>query len=127
MTAFHLPWIRVAIDIVIAAHAAFVVFVVAGGLLVLRWRRLLWLHVPAAVWGIAIEFTGWICPLTPLENSLRERGGMASYRGDFIQHDVLALLYPVHLTRSGQLLLGCAALAVNTLVYRHLLRRRAVR
>ena len=75
---------RVAADVVVAVHAAFVLFVVAGALLVLRWPRLMWVHVPAAIWGASIEFLGWICPLTPLENHLRRQGGSSAYRGDFI-------------------------------------------
>jgi hypothetical protein len=119
-------WIRIAGDIVIAAHAGFVV-VILGGVLALWWRRLIWLHLPAAAWGILIEFTGWICPLTPLENYLRERSGMVTYQGDFIQHDVVALLYPIHLTRGRQTLLGSFALAVNAIVYWYVFRRRRTR
>jgi Protein of Unknown function (DUF2784) len=104
-------------NIVVVIHVAFVVFVLLGGLLVLRWPRLAWLHVPAAVWGILIEYANWICPLTPLENYLRERAGLASYTGDFIDNYVLPLLYPARLTRSVQLLLGTVALAVNGIVY----------
>lgn len=108
---------RLAADFVVALHVGFVVFVLLGGLLVLRWRWVAWLHVPAAIWGVMIEYSGWVCPLTPLENYLRERNGDAAYRGDFIQHDLLPLLYPGDLTRSVQFLLGTLALAVNAFVY----------
>lgn len=105
----------------------FVVFVLLGSLLVLRWPRLAWLQVPSAAWGIAVEFADWICPLTPIENVLRERSGLAIYQGDFIEHYVLPLLYPARLTRGTQLLLGCFALTVNAGVYWRLLSVRRFR
>jgi hypothetical protein len=108
---------RLAADLIVALHAVFVLFVMLGGLLAFRWRWLPWIHLPATVWGIAVEFSGWICPLTPLENYLRQRGGAAQYGGDFIQHYVFQWLYPVDLTRSWQLLLGGLALAANALIY----------
>ena len=114
--------LRVAADVIVVLHVAFVVFVMLGGLLSLRWRRLMWLHVPAAVWGITIEYGGWVCPLTPLENYLRERGGAAMYRGDFIEHYIVPLLYPARLTHQAQILLGSLALAVNVFVYWRVLR-----
>ena len=108
---------RALADLVLAVHLAFVVFVVLGGLLVLRWPRLAWLHVPAAIWGILIEYTGWICPLTPLENSFRMRGGEAGYSGGFIEHYIQPLLYPAGLTRSTQLVLGSLVLILNLAAY----------
>ena len=117
------PLSRFLADIVVAAHLAFVVFVALGGLLVLRWPRLAWLHIPSAVWGVAVEYAGWICPLTPIENALRERAGLAAYRGDFIEHYVLPLLYPAALSRGAQLALGTLALAVNAVVYWRLISR----
>jgi hypothetical protein len=108
---------RVLADAIVLVHLGFVLFVVFGGLLVLRWPWIIYLHVPAAAWGIAVEWSGWICPLTPLENLLRERAGMTSYQGDFIERYVVSLLYPAELTRGMQLLLGSVALAVNALVY----------
>ena len=104
-------------DLVLVVHLAFVLFVVLGGLLVLRWPRLAWLHVPAAIWGVLIEYTGWICPLTPLENSLRMRGGEAGYSGGFIEHYIQPLLYPAGLTRSTQVVLGSLALVLNLTAY----------
>ena len=83
----------------------------------MRWPRLALLHVPAAIWGVLIEYTGWICPLTPLENSLRVRGGEAGYSGGFIQHYIQPLLYPAGLTRSTQLVLGSVVLALNLAAY----------
>ncbi len=104
-------------DFVVVVHVAFVVFVVLGGLLVLRRPVLAWLHLPAAVWGVLIEFRGWICPLTPLENALRVRGGEAGYTGGFIEHYLLPALYPTGLTRNIQLVLGSLVLGINLALY----------
>ena len=104
-------------DLVMILHLAFVIFVVCGGLLLLRWCRVMWLHLPAAIWGAVVEFTGWICPLTPLENWLREKGGKASYRSDFIAQYLLPVLYPEDLTRDLQLLLGTGVVVLNAAVY----------
>jgi Protein of Unknown function (DUF2784) len=108
---------RASADLVVMAHVGFVVFVVLGGLLVARWPRLAWVHVPAAVWGVVIEFGGWICPLTPLENYLRARGGSSTYAGDFVEHYILPLLYPATLTTRVQFWLGSLALLVNVALY----------
>ena len=104
-------------DLVLAVHLAFVLFVVLGGLLVLKWPRLAWLHIPAAIWGVLIEYAGWICPLTPLENSFRARGGGAGYSGGFIEHYIQPVLYPAGLTRGTQIVLGSLALLVNLTAY----------
>jgi len=104
-------------DLVLVVHLAFVLFVVLGGLLALQWPRVAWLHLPAAIWGVLIEYMGWICPLTPMENSLRMRGGEAGYSGGFIQHYLQPLLYPAGLTRSTQIALGSIALILNLAVY----------
>ncbi|MGN6393403.1 MAG: DUF2784 domain-containing protein [Gemmatimonadales bacterium] len=106
-------------------HGAFVLFVVAGGVLVLRWPRLAWAHVPAAVWGALIEFAGFICPLTPLENAWRRAAGEQGYQGGFIEHYVTAALYPSGLTRPIQIALGLLVLGVNGWIYWRLWRRRA--
>ena len=108
---------RVLADLVLVIHLAFVLFVVLGGLLVLRWPRLALVHIPAAIWGVLIEFSGWICPLTPLENSLRMKGGEAGYSGGFIEHYVLPTLYPSGLTRPTQLVLGSIVLVLNLAAY----------
>jgi hypothetical protein len=78
---------------------------------------MIWLHIPAAVWGVLIEFTGWVCPLTPLENRLRRHQGEAGYQGDFIARYILPVLYPEGLTRRNQLFLGGLALALNVAIY----------
>jgi len=116
---------RVAADAVIVLHAAFVAFVVAGGLLALRWPRVMWAHLPAAVWGALIEFSGWICPLTPLENELRYRGGMTRYQTDFVERYLLPMLYPEHLTRTAQLAIGALVVCTNVAVYAYVISRRA--
>lgn len=104
-------------DLVVVAHALFIVFVVAGGLLVLRWPHAAWVHLPAAVWGVLIEWAGWICPLTPLENSLRRAAGQAGYSGGFVERYLLPLIYPAGLTPTVQLWLGLVVLAVNVAIY----------
>lgn len=108
---------RALADLVVVVHLGFVLFVAGGGLFVLRWPRLAWLHVPAAVWGAVVELAGWVCPLTPLENALRERAGLATYSGDFVARYVLPVLYPGELTRAVQVALGLGVLAVNGAVY----------
>ena len=104
-------------DLVLIVHLAFVVFVLFGGLLVLRWQWIAWLHLPAAVWGAAVEFTGWICPLTPLENWLRAQGGEVGDEQDFVARYLLPLLYPGDLTRDLQLLLGSVVVVLNAALY----------
>jgi len=108
---------NLAADLIVLAHLGFVVFVMGGGLLALRWRRLAYLHIPAALWGAWIEFAGWICPLTPLENHLRRLAGEAGYAGGFIEHYVTRVLYPAGLTTTVQVALGAAVVLVNGIVY----------
>jgi len=108
---------RFAADVVVLVHLAFILFVAAGGLLVLRWPRLAWMHVPAIIWGALIEFAGWICPLTPLENRLRAAAGEAAYSGGFIDRYIMPIVYPAGLTRGMQLALGVAVIAVNLVIY----------
>ena len=110
-------------DLVVVVHGLFVAFVMLGAFLALRWRRLVWLHVPALIWGILIEYAGWICPLTPLENSLRARAGETAYSGDFIQHYLIGALYPHGLTRTTQYVLGSIALIVNVVAYTLVIRK----
>lgn len=108
---------RLLADLVLLLHLGFVLFVAAGALLLLRWRRLAWVHLPAAAWGMAIAFGGWVCPLTPLENWLRQQGGQSGYQGSFIDHYLMAILYPQELGRGGQVTLATTALLVNLLLY----------
>ncbi len=110
-------------DAVVVLHLAFVVFVLAGGFLALRWRRVMLAHLPSVAWGALVELLGWECPLTPLENWLRLRGGEAAYRGAFVEHYLLPVLYPGPFPRGVGLLLGTLVLAVNAIAYAALLRR----
>ena len=107
-------------DLVVVVHALFVLFVVFGGLAVLRWRRFAWFHLPAAVWGVAIELGGWVCPLTYLENYFRRLGGESGYSGTFIEQYLEPLLYPLGLTEQSQLFLGLAAFLINLAIYARL-------
>ena len=114
-------------DLTVVAHGGFVAFVILGGFLAIRWRRLAWLHVPAAIWGVLIEVAGWICPLTPLENALRQRAGDAGYSGGFVEHYLVRALYPAGLTAGVRWTLAGFALAVNVLAYFLVVSRRARR
>ena len=113
-----------AADLLVVLHLLFILFVITGGLLVLRWPGLAWVHLPAAIWGTLIELGGWICPLTPLENSLRLSAGEVGYTGGFIEHYILPLIYPPGLTRTMQIGMGMAVLLINGLAYTVLLIRR---
>ena len=111
-------------DLIVALHFGFVLFVVLGGFLVLRWWRVAWVHLPAAIWGAWIEFTGRLCPLTPLENHYRRLGGQAGYPGGFIEHYILPVLYPHGLTRGVQIALGVIVVTLNAGLYAWALSRR---
>jgi hypothetical protein len=115
---------RVAADVIVLLHLAFIMFVVFGGVLALKWRRVMWLHIPAAIWGALIEMAGWICPLTPIENSLRIAGGAPSYSGGFIEHYIVPIVYPTGLTRAMQLSLAALVILINVVVYAFLLRQK---
>ena len=104
-------------DTLVIMHLLFVAFVMAGGFLLVRWPKLVWLHLPAAAWGAIIEFTGWICPLTPLENQLRILGGGSAYSGGFVEHYLLPILYPENLTLQIQQVLGGVIVGVNLVAY----------
>lgn len=116
---------RLLADFVVLLHLGFVLFVTLGGLLGFRWRRAPLVHLPAALWGIWIELSGGICPLTPLENWLRAHGGGAGYSGGFMEHYILPVLYPAGLTRETQYLLAGLVVAVNLVIYVALWRRRS--
>jgi hypothetical protein len=111
-------------DAVLLIHFGFILFVLLGGLLAWKWPWMPWLHLPAALWGALIEFRGGICPLTPLENRLRQAAGEDGYPGSFIERYLLPVIYPGELTRELQVLLGLLVLAVNLGVYGALLIRR---
>lgn len=108
-------------------HLLFVAFVVAGGVLALRWPRVAWVHLPAAVWGAAVALWGFVCPLTPFENWLRVYGGQAAYTTGFLEHYLLPILYPVGMTRNLQIATGVFVLGVNGIVYWRVIRRSARR
>lgn len=108
---------RLLADLVVVLHCAFVAFVVFGGLCALRWPRAAWIHLPVVAWGAGIEIVGGICPLTPLENRLRQLGGEAGYAGGFVEHYLLPVLYPAALTRNVQYLLAALVLGLNALIY----------
>lgn len=114
-------------DGVLVFHLAFIVFVVLGALLVLRWPWVAFLHVPSFLWGAVMEFAGWICPLTPLELQLRALAGTSGYEVRFLEHYLLRLIYPGSLTRGMQIAIGAGVLAVNGLLYARLLLRALAR
>ncbi|MBW1729272.1 MAG: DUF2784 domain-containing protein [Deltaproteobacteria bacterium] len=107
----------IAANLLVVIHLGFVCFVVMGGFLVLRWRRIAFLHIPAAVWGAIIEYQGWLCPLTPLEQRLRQAAGQFGYSGGFIEHYLLPVLYPAYLSRELQIVLGTFVIVMNIAVY----------
>lgn len=115
---------RLTADALVLAHGLWLVFVVFGALLALRWPRTLWFHAPAVAWGALVEFTGWVCPLTPWENRMRRLGGGEEYAGGFIERYVTAAIYPEGLTREIQVALGIAVLVLNAGLYWWVLRRR---
>lgn len=104
-------------DAVLLFHFAFILFVGGGGLLWIWWRRGPWLHLPIAAWGVWIELSGNICPLTPLENSLRRMAGEQGYSGGFIEHYLLPVIYPSGLTREVQLVIAALVLVLNVTIY----------
>jgi len=113
---------RIAADGVLVLHLAFIAFVLLGGLLVLRWRHLVFLHVPAVVWAVFIELSGSSCPLTFVENRLRSAAGMSGYAGGFIEHYLMRVIYPSGLTRPIEFLLAIVVIAVNVAIYGSMLR-----
>ena len=113
---------RIAATAVAILHGAFILFVVVGGVAVLRWPKLAWIHLPAAIWGMLIEFAGWYCPLTSIENALLRRAGLAGYSDGFVAHYLFAVIYPNGLTRGMEVAIGAFVLIVNLGVYARLLR-----
>ncbi len=113
---------QTAADLVVLLHLAFIIFVIGGGALALRWRWMPWVHLPAVLWGALLELCGWICPLTPLENWLRGVGGATEYSGGFVEHYVLPILYPAALTREVQVALGVLVCLINAAIYVYLWR-----
>jgi hypothetical protein len=118
---------RLAADAVLVLHLAFIAFAILGAVLVVRWPRIALVHLPAAAWGFFVELTGRVCPLTYAENALRIRAGEAGYAESFIEHYLLAVVYPEGLTRAAQLVLAAAVIAINVAIYGWLLHRRSRR
>jgi hypothetical protein len=118
---------RLAADALVVIHLGFILFVLLGGLLLLRWPRLLWLHLPAVAWGVTVEFFHLLCPLTPWENQLRQAAGDAGYEGGFIEHYLIPVIYPAGLTPQVQLWLGGFVMLINVAVYAYLLMVRCKR
>jgi hypothetical protein len=110
-------WYRLLANSVVIIHVGFVVFVLLGGFLAWRWQRIAWLHIPTALYGVTIEFVGWVCPLTPLENHFRGLAGQSGYTGGFVENYILPVLYPTDWTVSLRVILGTLVLFVNALAY----------
>ena len=119
-------WYRVAADLVLVVHLLFIGFVVGGAFLAWRWPRIIWVQLPAMVYGALIEFVGFTCPLTPLQDYLLRRGGETAYRGGFISHYLIQAIYPAGLTRGIQIGLGLFVLLIAAVGYGGYLRRRGV-
>ncbi len=112
------PWLQsLAADTLVVVHLIFILFVVAGGLLAFRWPKVIWLHLPAVLWGVVIELNNWICPLTPVEQELRRAAGEGGYQGGFIDHYLVPVIYPSGLTPGTQFALGLIVLSINGLIY----------
>jgi hypothetical protein len=123
-----LPWpeqtfYRLLADLTLLAHFAFIIFVLLGGLLVLKWPQVAWLHIPAALWGALTEFFSLPCPLTPLEKHFQRLAGDTPYEGDFIARYLLPLIYPAGLTPTVQIVLGAIVVVLNIVIYGWLLAR----
>ena len=108
---------RLAADLTLVLHLLFILFVIFGGLLCLHRVRWAWLHLPAMIWGVWVEWAGWICPLTPLENHFRQLASGQGYRGGFVEHYLIPVIYPEQLTASLQWILGGLVLIINIFVY----------
>ncbi|KAA0980456.1 DUF2784 domain-containing protein [Pseudomonas sp. ANT_H12B] len=118
---------RIAADGLVLFHLLFILFVLFGGLLVLKWRPLIWWHVPAAVWGVSVEVFHLPCPLTDWENLMRHAAGQTGYGDSFIEHYLWPIIYPAGLTPAIQVGLGSVVLAINVLVYLRVIRQWKVR
>jgi len=108
---------RLLADIVVIIHFVFVIFALFGGILVLKWKQVIWIHIPAVIWAAMVEMAGWVCPLTPLEYWLRSHLQMSSYQLSFVEHYILPILYPAQLTRSMQIGLGLFVVLINVAIY----------
>lgn len=121
-----MPWpeqilYRLLADLLLLTHFAFIIFVLLGGLLMLKWPQVAWLHIPAALWGVLTEILSLPCPLTPMEKYFQRLAGDAPYEGDFIAHYLLPVIYPAALTPNIQILLGIIVIVVNIVIYTYVL------
>ena len=114
-------------DLLVGFHLVFILYVIAGALLIIKWPKTLWLHLPSCFWGINVEFTGWICPLTPWEIQLRRLAGEEGYTGSFIEQYLIPIIYPSGLNREIQMLMGSTVLIVNFSLYTLILIKRRKR
>lgn len=108
-------------DGVVVLHLAFILFVVLGGILVVFLPKVVWFHIPCVIWGVVIELTGGICPLTPFEIYLRTKAGQSVYQGDFVVHYIEPIIYPANLTRELQIMFSLGVILINAAVYSYLL------
>ncbi len=113
---------QVAATAIAILHLAFILFVIFGGFLVVRWPRLAWIHLPAAVWGVLIEWLSWYCPLTTWENILLQRAGRAGYSSGFVAHYIMPVIYPAGLTRGHEIAIGAFVLVLNAGIYMRVFR-----
>lgn len=104
-------------DLLVIIHLGFIVFVVLGGLMLIKWPWLIFIHFPAALWAVLLEFQGWICPLTPMEQTLRRMAGQQGYSGGFIQHYIVPVIYPASLEENIQFILGVLLIVINVIIY----------
>ncbi len=110
-------WYRILADALVAVHLLFIVFVLLGGLCVVKWRYVSLVHMPAALWAAWVEFQGWVCPLTPLENWFRQKAGMEGYQKSFIDQYLIPVIYPDALNREWQVVLGTMVVILNVTIY----------
>ncbi len=118
-------WSGLLANLVVQFHIAFIVFVVIGGFLTWRWKWIAWIHIPSALWGAAVQFAGWHCPLTPLENHLRRLAGEAGYDGGFVEHYIMPLMYTGDWSAQLRVLLGTLVVILNVAAYLVCFRRRS--
>lgn len=111
-------------ELLVLVHFAFILFVLFGGLLLLKWPRLAWLHLPAVIWGVVVEAMGWICPLTPLEIRFRLQAGQEGYSGDFLAHYLMPIIYPAGLNLEFQQVLAGFVIILNVVIYFFLFKKR---
>ncbi len=110
-------WYRILADTLVVVHLSFIAFVLVGGLFVLKWRYLSLAHIPAVLWAAWVEYQGWVCPLTPLENWFRQKAGLWEYEKSFIDYYLVPVLYPASLNREWQVVLGTIVILVNVTIY----------